>query len=533
MMLHAFSYRPYAEPPRSARRAPAWPGWCAYCGGPLEFSDSWNQRWPPLKALPALADYVGRAGAAVRSGRPRVDLTLLNATSRVAGIGVTPPAPGSPEDRLRQTLQGAGFTWDAMDPISLPSAGDVSRGRLLAKGPAYKALVVNDLEAIPAATAARLAGIARAGLPIVVYGRVPQKGAGFKDAGSEDADVRAAVRRLRGARNVRFATSPDALVRALRALEVAPDLAQGGSAAIVPVHRRTATGDVWFLYNDSTRRVSRNLRFATTGAPAQIDLWTGQASRLAHYTADGGRVSVPVTLEPAGTAVLTFDRRRAGGPSIRSTTADAARVRGSRSCCATSVAAGRPRCCATAGTLAPTLPALPGPRPVAGPWQLVATTTQPSGDARVERSLPALADWRDVPELAGKSGTGTYTASVDLPAAWLQRGRGVLLDPGSFGGALRVWVNGRRAAGAPVPGEEPRDVSGLLRAGPNTLRLEVTTTLNNAMRAQAQLGDANFASYTGRPVQDAGLRGPVRLVPYAEAAVGPGQGSAGATGLAG
>ena len=84
-----------------------------------------------------------------------------------------------------------------------------------------------------------------------------------------------------------------------------------------------------------------------------------------------------------------------------------------------------------------------------------------------------------------------------------------------------------------MPGEEPRDVTRLLRAGRNTLRLEVSTTLNNAMRAQALLGDANFASYVSRPVQDAGLTGPVRLVPYAEAAVGPAQGTASEAGLAG
>ena len=527
MMLHAFSYRTYAEPPGSPRRTPPWPGWCAYCGGPLEFSDSWNQRWPMLKALPALAGYVGRAGAAIRSGRPRVDLTLLAATSRVAGIGVTPPAPGSPEDRLREVLQGAGYTWDAMDPISLPSAGDVSRGRLLANGPAYKAVVVNDLESIPGATAARLAGIAREGLPIVVYGRVPAKGAGFKDASSEDSAVRAAVRRLRGLRNVRFATTPSALVGALRALAGLPDLAEGGAGTVVPVHRRTATGDVWFLYNDSKRRVSRTLSFATAGAPTQIDLWTGRATRLAHYTRRAGRVAVPVTLDPAGTAVLTFDRRRPGGPSVTATTANAALAQGSR-LVLRDLRGGRQAAVLPDGRLVgATLPTLPGPRTVIGPWRLIATTVAPEGDARVELTAPpaeaggdgALADWRDIPGLASKSGTGTYTATVDVPAAWLRAGRGVLLDPGDFGGALRVWVNGRFSLGAPVPGEEPRDVTRLLRAGRNTLRLEVSTTLDNAMRAHAQLGDPNYASYVGRPVQDAGLTGPVRLVPYAQAAV--------------
>ena len=179
------------------------------------------------------------------------------------------------------------------------------------------------------------------------------------------------------------------------------------------------------------------------------------------------------------------------------------------------------------------LPTLPGPRTVGGPWRLVATVALPAGDTRVERTLQALADWRQIPGLEWRSGTGVYTATVDVPARWTGGGRGVLLDAGPFGGALRVWVNGRPAPGAPIPGERPREVTALLRPGRNTLRLEITTTLNNAVRAQALLGDPEYASYLRRPVQAAGLRGPIRLLPYAEAAVGASQAAASPEALAG
>lgn len=98
--------------------------------------------------------------------------------------------------------------------------------------------------------------------------------------------------------------------------------------------------------------------------------------------------------------------------------------------------------------------------------------------------------------------------------------RGVLLDPGAFGGALRVWVNGRRAAIPTVPGETPRETTSLLHSGKNTLRLEVSTTLNNAMRTQGLAGDPNYTSYATRPLQTSGLVGPVRLIPYTEARTG-------------
>ena len=215
MALHGFAYRPYDRTDPDLKPRPSWPGWCAFCGRALEFSDSWNQRWPQLKSLRGLANYLGRAGAALRGGRPRVDLTLLNATSVVRGIGATPSA-GTPADALRKALHAAGYSWDAIDPVSVPGERSVSRRRLLPRGPAYKALVVDDQESLPAATAERLVALARAGLPVALYGRVPAAGVGFKDAASEDARVRAALNTLRGLRNVRTATTPTGLLAALR-----------------------------------------------------------------------------------------------------------------------------------------------------------------------------------------------------------------------------------------------------------------------------------------------------------------------------
>ena len=168
------------------------------------------------------------------------------------GIG-GPPGVGTTEI-LRPALQQAGYSWDVIDPVSVPRRGAVRRGRLLSSGPSYKALVVDDQTSLPEVAAERLVGLARAGLPVVIYGRPPTAGVGFKGARGEDAAVRAAIRRLRTLPNVRSASSPGALLRALRRLAVRPDFRPRRTTAIVPVHRRTAAGDVWFLYNDSPRR---------------------------------------------------------------------------------------------------------------------------------------------------------------------------------------------------------------------------------------------------------------------------------------
>ena len=504
MALHGFAYRLYDG------SRPSWPGWCSFCGGALEFSDSWNQSWPQLKALRGLADYLGRAGAALRSGRPAVDLTLMNATSVVNGLLGVAPTAGTPEDRLRRRLAGAGYSWDVIDPVSREALG---RGR------AYRALVVDDQAALPAAAAKRLVRLARSGLPVVLYGKVPRAGVGFKGASGEDAAVRSAIRRLRRLPNVRLARTPIALLARLRALSVGPAFAPRERTGIVPVHRRTAAGDLWFLFNDSGRPARGRFRFATPGAPAQIDLWTGRTTRLAEYTRRGRHVTLPLALGPGETALLAFDRRRARGVSVAATTADSARVAGGRLVLRDHRGGGRTVRLSDGRRLRVTLPAVPRPRRVVGPWRLAARTTAPSGDASIGRTLQALAPWEAIPQLRGKSGTGTYTTTVRVPRRWLAARRGVLLDPGAFGGALRVWVNGRRAATPALAGEAPRDVTTLLRAGGNALRLEVSTSLNNAIVSQGATGDPDYAKYASRPLERSGLVGPVRLVPYAEAPV--------------
>jgi hypothetical protein len=281
----------------------------------------------------------------------------------------------------------------------------------------------------------------------------------------------------------------------------------------VPVHRRTATGDVWFLYNDSARPSTRTLRFATTGAPTQIDLWSGEATRLAHFTERGGRVSLPVTLGPAATAVLTFEPAPGGCGERHVDHGGRRLVRGSR-LVLRDFRGGRQTAVLRDGRhVGATLPTLPGPRSVTGPWRLVATTVAPEGDARVERRLPALADWRDIPGLESKSGTGTYTATVDLPCRLGARrprrapGCGSLRRRPARLGQRPFGARSARARGRAPRRHEPA------APGRNALRLEVSTTLNNAMRAHAQLGDPSYASYVSRPVQDAGLSGPCGSCP--------------------
>jgi hypothetical protein len=495
MAIHGFAYKDFKDPYVGW----TWPGWASF--GPL-FAESWNETFPQMATWPTLAGYLGRISAALRNGRPRVDLTVLDKPD-------TPHTYGSAD--LVSALHGSTYTRDRIDDESFAGLPDPKGGRLLPGGPGYRAVVVDDMSSLSAQSAQRLLAIARAGVPVVVNGALPSRGASFRDPAGEDARVRAAIASLLRLPDVRRAGTGKAALAALAQLKVKPDVRS--SLPLVAQHRSTAGGDVWFVCNDSAKRATGTATFTTRGAPVQIDPYSGAATRLARFSTGQGGVTLPVDLGPGETMLLAFH----GSPSLHVTGGRGDAIYAGRSIVLRDTVGG-PHAVALSDGRRRTvrLAALPDPVTVAGPWALKAHTVGPDGDGDVSLQLSKLADWRDIPELKTSSGTGTYVAKVSVPASWLATGRGVLLDPGAVGGMYTVAVNGRRVV-FPNPADGPRDITGLLHRGTNELRFAVATTLNNVIVGRAQSGDPRYTVFATRATQPYGLMGPVRLVPFAQA----------------
>jgi hypothetical protein len=133
----------------------------------------------------------------------------------------------------------------------------------------------------------------------------------------------------------------------------------------------------------------------------------------------------------------------------------------------------------------------------------------------------SLVPWKDMTftaqDPASVSGVGTYSTTFRLPSTW-NASNGACLNIGSTGGALaQVWVNGRKIHGYDfVAGRV--DVSSALQAGTNTVRIEVSSSLRNQMRA---LGypDLPKANTVPGAVASYGLQGDVTLHTYTVAVV--------------
>ena len=118
-----------------------------------------------------------------------------------------------------------------------------------------------------------------------------------------------------------------------------------------------------------------------------------------------------------------------------------------------------------------------------------------------------LVDLKDTEAYKNFMGVATYTANVNIPAGSLPR----YLNLGKVGYIAEVTINGK-PAGLHWYGDAVLDVTGLLKAGDNTIEVKVTTLMSNYMQTLTENRNAQrFVLRRNTPLKPAGLIGPVVL----------------------
>lgn len=491
-----------------------WPGYHSFPG---LFAEQWTYDSPMIGGMRGLADYWARAAVALQNGRPAMDLAVYRLDySSYGDSGADVPF----DDKA---ISSRGYSHDLIDPDTLIERGSVRGRRLLPDGPAYKALVI-DLDArgpstrgaLGADAARKILRLAEQGLPVVFVGTDLPHGAGFASAAAEDRAVSRDVRKALALRHVVRVGTEDALPGAMARLGVRPDFSLSKPATVYPVHRRTPAGDVWFLFNDSTKRVRTSAAFRTAGHPTAIDLWDGSAKVVARYQRRGAQVRMPVDLAPGETMLVAFGPRRTA-TRVVSTEAQETYVRGGQLVVADSRPGRRTTRLNDGRTVVLNGKRLPSPLTL-DRWRLQVAEQSPAGTTRHDLQLSKLEDWRAIPELANASGVGTYTTTFNVSAGWVRRGRGVRLAIGEAKGAIEVFVDGRRLSRRSTDGWV-LPMEGL-RPGRHTLRVRLGTNRINQMVYLSRTDPQPlYRLYTARQTQPYGLLGPVRVIPVAEASI--------------
>jgi hypothetical protein len=492
---HGYSY----SPPQAGE-----PGWAFYASTEVNHTNTWWRHYPHLARYVRRAQALLQQGAAVNEVAVLLPLADVFAAFGAGGIHLDVETERRLGAELPTALRRAGYDFDLVNDHALAERARVSPGRLECGTAAYRVVVVPGVKFMPVESASRLLEFARAGGHVVLIERLPEAAPGLAGQAARTAALRRAwtealgggapvpgVPVTVGRGSVTLVSDRDAAVARVRAV-LAPDfeIVAGGAEAgaredVGFVHRRLEEADLYFVANVS--EAPRDLRVRCAAghrSPERWDLERGTAQPLAFsYVSDarGRRTEVALRLDPFESCVVAFG-----------------------------AAATRPRASAAPARAAG--PALE----VRGPW-----TLRLGGLPAV--TLDALRSWADLPGAERYSGWAVYETTFDVPAPL--READWELDLGTVHETAEAWLNGQSLGAA---WKRPRRLraAGALRAGRNTLRVEVANLWIHAMAGRPEPAEWTALEETvgirwgryGERAPDAlppaGLLGPVRLLPY-------------------
>ena len=407
------------------------PGWAFYASAALNDHNPWYAVMPDVMRYLQRVSYMLRQGEAVDRVAIYLPTEDAFATMRPSKPSVSEAMRDLIPNLVVEAVLNAGDDFDFID-------GQAIRAR----GLDYSVLVLPPMQRIDAAAYARIARWLKGGGRVISVGSLPRTAGGLLDRAQRTA-VNRLSRQLRSAKGVTIVDYAhlSGAISAARPPDIrfaTPD------SPIGFVHRRLASGDVYFVVNTSNLPIATQARFsADRGNGNWWDPMTGR-----WWRAGGGAIAV--VLAPYESRFLVFQ-----GPPTHAL---------------------------------PPAPAISAP--LQDGW-----TVELAG--RPAATIEAFHSWTEDPKLRYFSGTATYRRTLDLAVG---PGRCVALDFGSalprptrssaqrpvaaldspIRDAAVIYVNGVRVGSVWAPPYR-LDISPALRSGANRIEVRVSNTAVNVL----------------------------------------------------
>ncbi|KAL3484600.1 hypothetical protein BJX62DRAFT_243769 [Aspergillus germanicus] len=528
MVIHGMAYSgPYV--------GTGWPGYQPFS---FRTTESWSRVQPAWHHMDDVLRYLGRTQHILKTGKPRIDIAMYHSSSRWGPGRIYESdnlqKQGMPSHTLRCVVQRAKSLFRLY--VQFPGSGNldlreasVSKGLLALSGPGYKALVFPNNTQIDDFLFSKLREFDRAGLPIFFVGQVQNLPISAQP--NETYNATEMVGKLSSSgKNIYHVSSNNDLPAALAKAQITPRVQfTGQTSSIFSVYRtepESKTDYVWLL-NDANTTASFIAEFELSRdvRPFFLNAWTGDAQAIAQYSLVKNRVHIPLKLHPHETTIIAFKPVTGKRPAY--VTKASGQVEAVRYTSAGKLYASLkgPSTVTVKGakehthTLRATVP----PPLSITRWDLViqdwrgrpndTNTIDPETSVHEFRKQP-LIPWKDIsPELESVSGIGAYSSTFTVPDV---KDIGAYLSVGPILNTLRVWINGDSVG--PFGADNAKvDISDRLRRNKvNSIKIEVSTTLYNRLKA-----DVNSTLAMGYPLsmrypefasaenQDYGLQGPV------------------------
>jgi alpha-L-rhamnosidase len=472
----------------------------------IGLGDEWSAAWPQWRDWPSLNAHFARATQLLEAGKPRVDAAIYHDRGLAT---VHDDAPLFAD----ATLEGAGYTYDFIDPDALSAAGaKPTDGKPFDHSAGYRALILDHETSIPATAAQAIFSLARRGLIVVILGAPPSKSSGFAHSEANDRRVKGSMAALLSLPTVARRESRTEVAAVLRGLGCVPAASFGEHSPLLSVRRHHATHELWWIFNPTGEAVSVEASLGVVGAPYVIDLWSGRAARLAQWRQEDRRTLLPLTLMPHQSVAVVI---RGDEPAPL----HALPLRGTQVLQAGDdfmvVASVRQSLAFSDGRSREIDPG-ERPQPLAlSRWHVHVDENLPDGSRAHDLDLDALTDWRQIPTLKAAVGSALYSAEVSLTPDWFGADRGVLLSVGDVQGAMQLTVNDHLVT-EQTTGQGQWPIGDWLKPGVNSVKVRLDTTLINRMAALRDSGDGRYQTGpTALASAPSGLLGPVILTSVA------------------
>ncbi len=424
----------YIEQADTAR----YPGINASFGNEFDANNTW------FSQMDLFTDYLKRCNYMLQQGLNIADVAYLIGEDAPKMTGEQRPA------------LPAGYQFDYINAEVLMRDANVCHGRItLPHGTSYRVLVLPPVETMRPELLAKIQRMVSDGA--IVLGQPPLRSPSMQNYPAADTEVERISREMWGgcfdgkgsnAYGKGRVYNGCTLDEVFAEIGLVPDFRTEDGAPLLYSHRSIMGAEIYFVSNQSYRAVDTTPEFRVDPALAP-ERWSpvdGSIAALPQFEPAAAGVCVPLHLEPLESCFIVF--RSKGSP-----------------------AAGADNDPAPARTAE-----------ITGPWH-VAFDGKLSSPAPIEMSAPADLSQNADPEIRYFSGTITY--STEFEAA-TDNARRILLDLGRVEAMAKVYVNGLYAGGAWCPPYKV-DITGCVKSGSNTLRVEVVNKWVNRIVGDMQL----------------------------------------------